>query len=99
MEITNLIDTIFESDYVPFVDEYNQLNIFEGFFYICNIFEVNNSIQLLCRCLNHGNFFLDYKDFNYYVIHGRIIYYSNINYIDKNNFLYKYIFKKRKISH
>jgi len=96
-----LIDSIFEADYIRFTNELNEIKVFEGYFYIIGMYEFNynKEIVLLCQCINNEKLYLNYKEFNYYLIHGRIFYYSNICYINEDNFLYEDIknCKKRKI--
>ena len=118
MDNLHLIDSIFEADYILFTNDFNEIKVFEGYFYIISMYEFtyNKEIVLLCECINNLNcnlpsvncnlpsvncnlpsvncndkLFLNYKDFNHYLIHDRIFYYSNVNRITQDDFLYKEI--------
>ena len=108
MDITNLIGTIFQADYIKFYT-FNKIlhdDRFDGYFYVVSFFELDNVTYVLCQTLlsystnfYHDRFLLKYSDFNNYIIYERIYYYSNVNYITNSSFLYNSLnasLKKRK---
>ena len=88
MDKSELINSVFRAHYINFYStetgEYSNRKLYDGFFKIINIFDIDHQTTVLCENVAYApgmryneTFLINYTYFNFNMIYGGITFYSN----------------------